>query len=96
MRNGQDFLSNEEINYWTKRVQMSYSTTTCINKQPCYFFLFMYIIDISNIPTIHDENVSILEYTYINITIENLVNPVPDLEQAQTCGRAMRYQISLS
>jgi len=56
----------------------------------------MYIIDISNIPTIHDENISILEYTYINITIENLVNPVPDLEQAQTCGRVMRYQLSLS
>jgi hypothetical protein len=58
-----------------------HSTTTCINKQPCYFFLFMYIIDISNIPTIHDENISILEYTYINITIENLVNLVTITKQ---------------
>jgi len=72
VRNGQDFSSTEEINYWTKRVQMSYSTTTCINKLPCYF-LFMYIIDISNIPTIHDENISNLEYTYININIEKCI-----------------------
>jgi len=33
----------------------------------------MYIIDISNIPTIHDENISNLEYTYININIEKCI-----------------------